>query len=170
VKSDLESGKKVLFIGCPCQIRRLKEFLNKDYENLLLVDLFCYGYSEPKVLENFVDEVEKESGSQVVSLDMRKNHKYICSVKFMDGSGREYNNVFSKFINKENLMPMCKECNMHKGSNVSDITVGDFWGFKQGNMPDVFSPKNGTNIVVLNTQQGAKMFNSISSELEVLKV
>ena len=35
----LKEGKKVLFSGTPCQIAGLKEFLGKDYENLLTIDL-----------------------------------------------------------------------------------------------------------------------------------
>ena len=32
-KIDLEEGNKVLYIGVPCQIEKLKKFLKKDYEN-----------------------------------------------------------------------------------------------------------------------------------------
>ena len=117
VKSDLESGKKVLFIGCPCQIKSLMGFLPRKFDNLTTVDLFCHGYSEPRVLEEFIVKIENEQNSKVVSLDMRKNHKHICSVKFMDDTEMEYDNVHSKFINKENLMTMCRECNMHYSNN-----------------------------------------------------
>lgn len=55
IKKDLMSEKKVLFIGCPCQIKRLKKFLEKDYNNLLTIDLKCHGYSNPKCLEDFID-------------------------------------------------------------------------------------------------------------------
>lgn len=58
VKNDLESGKKVLFTGCPCQIKHMKQFLGKDYDNLITVDLLCHGYSEPKCLEQFIDGIE----------------------------------------------------------------------------------------------------------------
>ena len=165
VKKDLKNGKKVLFTGCPCQVKRLKEFLGKDHDNLTTLDLFCYGYSEPKVLEKFISELEKDTGSEVVSLDMRKNHKHLCQVTFKDGTSKECNNVFSKFICKDNLMQMCRECDMHKGNNVSDITVGDFWGWNMEIHPPEFSPKNGTNIVVLNTDAGKREFHGISDRI-----
>ena len=165
VKNDLESGRKVLFTGCPCQVKKLKSFLGKDYENLTTLDLFCYGYSEPKVLEDFISEIEKEVGSEVESLDMRKSHKHLCSVTFKNGTCMEYNNVFSKFISKDNLMPMCMTCNMHKGNNASDITVGDFWDWKMEIHPPEFNPGNGTNIVVPNTDVGKKQFHEISDRL-----
>ena len=55
VKRDLEVGKKVLFTGCPCQVKSLKTFLGKDYKTLTTVDLLCHGYAKPEVLENFID-------------------------------------------------------------------------------------------------------------------
>lgn len=39
----LETGKLVLYSGLPCQLHGLKKFLNKDYENLYLVDIACHG-------------------------------------------------------------------------------------------------------------------------------
>jgi coenzyme F420-reducing hydrogenase beta subunit len=154
VKKDLEEGKKVLFTGCPCQVKRLKEFLKTEYDNLTTLDLFCYGYSEPRILENFISEVENDTNSEVVSLDMRKNHKHLCQVTFKNGVSKEYDNVFEKFVCKGNLMQMCRECDMHKGNNVSDITVGDFWDWRSASHPPKFNPRNGTNVVVLNTDIG----------------
>ena len=41
VKEFLEEGKKILYIGVPCQIGGLKKFLKKDYENLYTIDIIC---------------------------------------------------------------------------------------------------------------------------------
>jgi len=45
VKEFLLQGRKVLYIGTPCQIAGLYGFLKKSYENLLTVDLICHGVS-----------------------------------------------------------------------------------------------------------------------------
>ena len=42
-QKDLLDGKEVLFSGTPCQIAGLKQYLKKDYENLLTVDIICHG-------------------------------------------------------------------------------------------------------------------------------
>ena len=42
-KTDLNNNKKVLFTGTPCQIAGLKKYLNKNYENLLTVEVICEG-------------------------------------------------------------------------------------------------------------------------------
>ena len=52
----LKSGKKVLFIGTPCQISGLKQFLRKDYENLYTVDFICHGVPSPGVFKWYLQE------------------------------------------------------------------------------------------------------------------
>jgi len=52
----LKAGKEVLFSGTPCQIAGLKAFLQKDYDNLLTVDLVCHGVPSPLVWKRYLDE------------------------------------------------------------------------------------------------------------------
>ena len=47
VKDDLLSGKRVLFSGTGCQVNGLKNFLGKEYDNLLCVDVICHGAPSP---------------------------------------------------------------------------------------------------------------------------
>ena len=64
-KEKLDSGCLVLFTGTPCQIEGLICFLQKDYENLLLVDVVCHGVPSPKIwrdyLKKFGDSIKKVS-------------------------------------------------------------------------------------------------------------
>ena len=39
-KEYLQKGIKVLFAGTPCQISGLKSYLGKDYDNLILMDMY----------------------------------------------------------------------------------------------------------------------------------
>ena len=45
----LEDNRKVLFTGTPCQIEGLRNYLQKEYENLYLQDIICHGVPSPKV-------------------------------------------------------------------------------------------------------------------------
>lgn len=168
VRKDLDENREVLFTGCPCQVKRLKEFLGKEYDNLTTIDLKCRGYSNPKCLEQFIDKIEAENNAKVVQLDMRTNHKSLTKVTFENGCIETYNNVSSIFINNKNLLDECKLCNMHWSNNVSDITIGDFWQFKTETMDQRFSPNNGTNIVVINNRKGINMVNRVKNQLEVM--
>lgn len=57
-KTFLQSGRKVLFTGTSCQIAGLKNFLGKDFENLLTVDVICHGVPSPKVWRKYLGEMK----------------------------------------------------------------------------------------------------------------
>lgn len=56
----LKAGRLVLFTGTPCQIKGLKLFLRKDYENLLTVDFVCHGVPSPAVWNMYLDAYIKK--------------------------------------------------------------------------------------------------------------
>lgn len=57
VRSFLKSGRKVLFTGTPCQIAGLKNFLQREYDNLLTVDIVCHGVPSPLVWREYFHEL-----------------------------------------------------------------------------------------------------------------
>ena len=77
VRSFLKSGKKVLFIGTPCQISGLKQFLSKDYENLYTVDFICHGVPSPGVFKWYLQE---EINKYVSARKGRKNSVSISPI------------------------------------------------------------------------------------------
>lgn len=50
----LKQGRKVLYSGTPCQIAGLKQYLRKDYANLLAVDFICHGVPSPGVFRTYL--------------------------------------------------------------------------------------------------------------------
>ena len=53
----LKHGRKVLYVGSPCQITGLRTFLqNKEYPNLLAVDFLCHGVPSPGVWRRYLAE------------------------------------------------------------------------------------------------------------------
>lgn len=160
VKKDLMEGRTVLFSGTPCEIDGLKGFLgNKDYENLILVDIICHGVPSPKVWKEYIEWVEKLKRKKVMSADFR-NKKYgwndhIETLYFKDGewNGRIFTNLFySHYI----IRPSCFECPYRKLEHPSDITLADFWGIDQ--VDKKFNDNKGVSYVLVNTQKGEEYF------------
>lgn len=57
IKEQVQEGKLVLFSGTPCQVQAVNLFLkNKKYDNLILVDLLCYGVQSPAIWEKYISE------------------------------------------------------------------------------------------------------------------
>ena len=51
IKRELTHGRKVLFTGTPCQVHALKQYLRKEHENLLTLDIICHGIPSHLILK-----------------------------------------------------------------------------------------------------------------------
>ena len=52
----LKDGRQVLFTGTPCQIAGLNNYLRKEYENLLSVEVACHGVPSPLVWREYIKD------------------------------------------------------------------------------------------------------------------
>lgn len=88
-ESFLKEGRKVLFSGTPCQIKGLKLYLRKDYDNLLTVDFICHGVPSPGVWRQYLDETFRKPdrragrGKNTV-LSSPKDISVITGISFRD--------------------------------------------------------------------------------------
>lgn len=95
VKDALEAGRYVLYCGTPCQIKGLKLYLRKDYENLLTVDFICHGVPSPKVWQDYIDGLREEvgDGNTLKSVNFRSKaaggwHKFALEFNFENQEGK----------------------------------------------------------------------------------
>lgn len=171
VKSDLDNNKKVLFSGTGCQIQGLKDYLKKDYENLLLVDIVCHGVPSQKIFDDYISYMEKLFGAKANSVNFRSKKIYnetkAVNISFSNGkSYLEYPDLdahINIFANNLSLRPSCFNCKYANTNRPSDITIGDFWKAKE-KIPK-FNDKKGVSIVIVNTDKGINIFNSIKEKL-----
>lgn len=170
IKDFLKKGKLVLFTGVPCQIQGLKSFLNKNYENLICVDVICHGVPSPKIFEKYILELEKENNSKIKNIDFRykqeswKNYKVRINFK----NGKQTIEDFSKniymrgFLRNIYLRKSCYQCMAKALKNESDITIGDYWGIQ--NIDSKFDDDKGCSAILINTIKGNKIFEQIKNK------
>ncbi len=171
-KDYLDSGKKVLFSGTPCQIEGLLDFLGKDYENLICIDLICHGVPSPKVWEKYVQCVENSAKAHTQSVSFRSKrygwHKY--SVLFAFENKAEHINtlnddLFMKtFLRDICLRPSCYSCKFKKLNRRSDITLADFWGVERL-LPEIDDDK-GVSLVIVHSAKGESFFRPVEHGLK----
>lgn len=77
IREDLESNKMVMFTGTPCQCAGLKNYLNKDYSNLIICDIVCHGVPSPIIFSEYIKYLENKRKSKITS--------YILETKVFHG-------------------------------------------------------------------------------------
>ena len=180
VKEKLEHGRKVLFVGNPCQIKAIKTYLNKDYENLYLVEILCHGVASPKVFRLYIKYLEEKYKSKVVDFKFRDKANGwgtgrggTIKVKFENGLEiselGKYNNYNRAFANDYILRPSCYNCEFAGVNNLADIVIGDFWGIEEIMPEFVKKEKNGISFIKINTDKGNMLFNKINENMEYRK-
>lgn len=168
-KRFLIAGRKVLFSGTPCQIAGLKQFLRKEYDNLLTVDFVCHGTPSPKVWDMYLNEVINRCKSSVKLISFRNkingwkhlhfSVEYSSIANTISLLTSAYQNQYMKaFLADLTLRPSCSYCSAKSGSSNSDITLADFWGIWDVN-PDMYDDK-GTSMLFINTDKGRRALPS----------
>lgn len=135
----LKNGRRVLFVGTPCQIKALRLFLNKPYDKLTTVDFVCHGVPSPSVWRKYLEDVVKKNGmtlEDIQDITFRNKdvswRRYSVMIRAKDRTiVREdlYHNAYLRgFLKNLYLRPSCHDCHARNFSSLSDITVCDFWG------------------------------------------
>lgn len=168
VKKLLNEGRKVLFAGTPCQNAALSSYLNKDYNNLLLVDFICHGVPSMDLLQKHIDYLGIKN---VTEINFRpKNRGWVddFEIKYQKKQGKqslirripwEFDEYFCCFQSYKNTRRSCRNCLYCNGKRCSDITLADFWGVQKFK-PELWD-KRGISLVLSNTEQGSKFVEAI---------
>lgn len=170
IKFDLKNNKIVLFTGTPCQIAGLQSFLQKKYDNLILMDIVCHGVPSPLVWQQYINELKQNYKQNIKSIYFRDKSTgwKTYSVKFLFDKD-EYKNIGFKdiymkgFLNDIYLRPSCYSCNFKGIRRISDITVADFWGIE--NVLPKMDDDKGTSLVVIHSEKGKQVFDKLKDKI-----
>lgn len=184
VKAALLPGKKVLVCGMPCQMAALRNFLGKDYENLIIVDLICLCIPSPKVFKKYIEDVGEKYGSPVVATKAKCKElgwRKLTQLFILEDGRHIYQphdeNPFQFFYmnTKTSCRPSCYDCKFKGFPRIADITIGDFWGGKNNHVytkefKKEFDNDLGTSVVIVNSQKGLDYLNACRSSLKIKEI
>lgn len=163
VKAALDSDRDVMFVGTPCQIAGLKNFLGRDHDRLTLVDTACKGITPPVLWKTYVDY--RGRGHEIVNVNFRDKQSgwenSFFKIVYRDCPH------YSAELNKDlfgqgfglglTLRPSCSACHFKGSARISDITLADFWGVRKV-QPEMFDNR-GTSLVLIHSDKGARLIN-----------
>lgn len=55
ILEKLKLGRKVLFVGLPCQVTAVRHY-TRNHQNLYTIDLICHGTPSPQILDSFLSD------------------------------------------------------------------------------------------------------------------
>lgn len=174
IRDLLNNNNIVLFSGTPCQNAGLLKYLNKDYDNLLTVDVLCHGVPSPKIWQEYLSQNFNKSEITGVNFRAKDNGwKYDsdakCDTTYIEINHKrqemkEFNYAFLKNIL---LNEPCLECKYRKTPRTGDFTCGDFW--KYWKYDKKLCDGKGLSIVLCNNKKAEKYMNLIYKEFKIYK-
>lgn len=164
---DLKAGRRVLFTGTPCQcaaVRRLAETKQLDSDLLLLAELICEGVNSPAFFRDYLGFVAK--GSPVTAVAFRsKEQGWKCPTFRVETEGAVYSHAYKTepfcqcFEGSLIFREACHLCPHARSERGADITMGDFWAYRQ--LPEGFADDHGVSMVLVNTDAGAQAWEQV---------
>lgn len=168
VKQKLESGKFVLFSGCPCQVAGLNKYLKRDYDNLITVDLFCGNSPSTKFFQNYLKD-EYPQGVQKYEFRYKGQgwNADSLTLTLKDGTtmvkrGGMEDSYQRVYHNHTMCAYHCENCKYQEAPRFGDITIGDFWGI--GNKDTTLDTNGGVSAILCNNAKGSAFLESIPEE------
>lgn len=173
VSEFLEKGRRVLFSGTPCQVAGLKNYLKKDYPNLISLDFICHGVPSPDLWKRYVGFCEKRTGSKVKTANFRDKSEswgsFSMRLAFENGSVQCQNLhkdfYLRAFLSDVALRESCYDCSFKTVGRVADITLADYWDVSKIH-PEMFDNK-GTSLLLVHSKAGAGLLNAVSDGIEI---
>lgn len=161
IKRDLKERRKVLFIGLPCQVAAVLNYVGENKDTLYTIDLICHGTPSPKVLDLFLKQY---------NLDIGRVHNICFRTKSIEKKKNSFIGTLEKgvqdrytiaFLNGLTYTENCYECDYAQFERVSDLTLGDSWGTEMCKE----EKKRGISLVLCQTKKGERLLRKADVEL-----
>lgn len=176
IKEDLLSSKNVLFSGTGCQIAAIRNYLPKDFNNLICVEVVCHGVPAPGLFKKYIKWLSQKGNAPVLKYQFRskcerptgEHSKYYYETSKGFNSGYSYEDpYYGSFLCGSILRNSCYKCNFKGRLRSGDITIGDFWGIEKTNSK--INTDSGISLVMINTEKGNRMFEPLKNRLDLYK-
>lgn len=178
VKQNLNNDRIVCFSGTSCQIEGLKNYLGKDYEKLLLVDVVCRAVPSPLIWKKYLNLRQKEykNISKIMFRDKYYGYKYSnLSIYNKDNDKKqEYHKgvdsdpYLRAFFSNICDRPSCYDCKFKKLHRESDITIWDCFDVEKYNKE--FDDDKGTNRILTHTKKGDNIIKKLTKTNKVEEI
>ena len=161
IKHSLKQGHKLLFVGLPCQVSAVKNYVGNTYtENLYTIDLICHGTPSIQLLKMYLEERHININS-LSDICFRVSNKFYLSSKSRTIVPNGVMDLYTMaFLEGLDYTENCYNCKYARLERVSDITLGDSWG---SDLKD--EEKRGISLILCQTKKGEEILRLANLQL-----
>lgn len=169
VKKLLDENHTVMFIGKPCKIAALYEFLGCDYEKLYTVEEKCNGVVTRDIYNCYLRSLEKKFNSRIHRIDWDNKTKsantpFVC-IEFENKEtyvNSDKANLLLRALRRNMIQEYdCYVCNYSRNSvTEADITIDS--AVKGEDIRDA-----GEDFFAINTDKGADLLRQAQCQLQI---
>jgi len=166
IKNDITSGKKVLFVGTPCQVAGLNSYFR--HKNLITADLTCHGVPSYIVYKKYIELLDhpiewvnfrdKTTGWSNYSMSLHLKNNSVIKSQY-----NWKNPFYIGFLKDIYLNSCCYQCSFSCLPRTGDITLGDFWGVPA----HLSNHDRGTSVIIANNLKGYQLLQELISKKQV---
>lgn len=171
----LKHNKKILFIGIPCQVAGLQQYLKAKKvsdNNLVVVDIVCHGTTEKHFLQEHITSIEKKYNKTATDVFFRDPEEGTHTFTFSLKEGM--NTFYKKKVHRNDTYQVgyhygityrdnCYECKYARRERVGDITLSDYSGLGKA-APCAYGPRN-VSCILVNTLKGKQLVLNLKDVL-----
>ena len=161
IRQDLAAGRKVLFLGTPCQVDAMNRFFGRN-KNFYSADIICHGVPPMEYLRQNLADFTK--GRDFDRFRFRGQPDDF-TLKVYDGADTVYSQhetgdiYFHAFLTSMTYRENCYNCKYTRASRPGDLTLGDFWGLDHKTLKNTYD--GNISVVFVNTEKGRELFEAI---------
>lgn len=177
VKDYLMKDIPVLFVGTPCQVAGILNFVDctcgEKSELLMTCDIICHGAPSPLVFNRFISFLKSKGNLQKFnfrdkSLGWSRGYSVSAIINGEKIVNKLWIQSFSKMFSHNMINRIsCANCAFTNYDRCGDVTIGDFWGIDKVNKS--FADQLGVSLVICNTKNGSFAMNS-RTDVNMLRV
>lgn len=169
VREQLRTDKSVLFVGTPCQVSALKNYLGKEYDNLYTIDFVCHGVPSQYVFDKYLDSLGQPGIPASIKFRNKahgyRNKKACFEIQIVYPEKKVRNTtekgLYYWFASSLSIRESCYNCPFISTKRVADITLADYIGNDLNDADDEI----GVNTVFVNSNKGNTLMELSKREL-----
>lgn len=170
-RDELDSGKKILFFGTPCQVHGMRLALPTYKDSIVGVDLICHGVPSPLFWKMAFERL-KEDGFINEANDLLFRHRSYWErddFSFLNKTNgkikkNELNAYYSAFLTGSSFRESCYSCKFATSSRSGDITIGDCATVSKYLK---FAPVESASTILVNTATGKEFLQGVFKQKRI---